>query len=299
MTVHAPQMGTDLQITPLHERFGVEVHDADLRRVTAERGYAEIRDAFETHSVLLFREQALDDAGLLAFAALFGPLEVRSQAARPPAPAVAPVTNVGENDEVAAEDDLLVQDLKANQLWHTDSTFLPVPALANTIAARVVPSRGGETELASTRAAWQDMPVDLKEKVRDVVLVHRFTHSRAKISAQLAAREVYAMWEDQSWRALWRNPCTGEDALYVAAHACAVEGMSQVQGLAFIDELIGWATREEYVYSHRWRAGDVIIWDERATLHRGRPWPYEEERTLASVCISAGAEDGLDSVSPD
>ena len=287
-----------MRTTPLHGRFGVEVHGVDLREVTAESGYPEIRAAFEAYSVLLFKHQELDDAGHLACGALFGPIEVRSKVAVPPAPAVAPVTNVGEDNAVVPEDDLLVQDLKANHLWHTDSTFLPVPALANLIAARVVPSRGGETELVSTRAAWRDMPGALQARARDAVLVHRFTHSRAKISAALAAEEVYAMWEDQRWRALWRNPTNGEDALYIASHARAVEGMAHDEGLALIDELTAWATREQYIYSHRWCPGDVIIWDERATLHRARPWPYEEARTLASVCISAGAQDGLESVRP-
>jgi len=118
----------------------------------------------------------------------------------------------------------------ANQLWHTDSTFLPVPALANILAARVPSSRGGETELVSTRAAWRDLPESLKARARNAVLRHRYAHSRAKISAALAKEETFTKWPDQAWKAVWRNPVTGEEALYLASHAFAVEGLPEAEG---------------------------------------------------------------------
>ncbi len=282
-----------MKTTPLHDRFGVEIHDIDLNDITAEAGYPKIRDAFETHSLLLFRDQSLGDDAHLAFGALFGPIENRSKG-EIVEPRMSTVTNVRGDDTVAAEHDKQVLNLKANQLWHTDSTFLPVPALANIIAARVVPSTGGETELVSTRAAWRDMPEALKTRARDKVLHHRYAHSRAKVSADLADEELFTMWEDQAWRALWRNPVNGEDAVYIASHAFAVQGLDNAEGEALIAELIAWCTQDTYVYSHRWQSGDVLVWDERATLHRGMPWPYEEPRTLASICISARDVDGLD-----
>ncbi|MEM7124613.1 MAG: TauD/TfdA family dioxygenase [Pseudomonadota bacterium] len=286
-----------MKTTPLHDRFGVDVHDVDLRQVTATSGYPEIRRAFEAHSLLLFRNQDLDDASHLSFGELFGPIENRSKG-KIVEPRMSTVTNVRADDTVAPEQDKQVLNLKANQLWHTDSTFLPVPALANIITARVVPSKGGETELASTRAAWQDMPEALKTQVRDKVLHHRYAHSRAKVSSDLADQALFTMWRDQTWRALWRNPVNGEDALYIASHAFAVEGLGDAEGEALIAELIDWCTQDTYVYTHRWQPGDVLIWDERATLHRGMPWPYEEPRTLASICISARDVDGLDDVRP-
>ncbi|HXP78253.1 MAG TPA: TauD/TfdA family dioxygenase [Stellaceae bacterium] len=189
-------------------------------------------------------------------------------------------------------------NLVANQLWHTDSTFLPVPALANILAARVLSSTGGETEFASTRAAWRRMPESLKARLREAVLVHRNAHSRAKISLELSHQERSTRWADQRWRALWRNPINGQDALYIASHACAAVGIPDAEGQALIDEAIDFATRPGTVYTHAWRPGDVLIWDERAMLHRGRPWPYAEERTLASICVSARDVDGLDEMRP-
>jgi len=285
-------------MTPLHPRFGVEIHDIDLRRVTAADGYPAIRKAFEAHSLLLFRNQQLDDEAHLALGSLFGPIEDRSQGMNGPVPKVGHLTNRHDDGAIAAEDDDRTLNLMANQLWHTDSTFLPAPALANILAAREISSRGGETEFVSTRAAWQDLPETLKIRLSTAVLRHRFAHSRAKISAELAKRETYTKWHDQAWKAVWRNPVNGEDALYVASHAFAVDGLPATEGQALIDELITFATRPGTVYAHEWRIGDVLIWDERAILHRGRPWPYEEGRTLASICISAGDVDGLDRMRP-
>ena len=283
-----------MRLTPLRERFGVEVHDVDLTEVTPEHGFPEIRAAFETHSLLLFRNQHLDDAAHIRVAGLFGPIEDREDT-----PDNSPImTNLGPDHTVVPEDDIQTQGLKANMLWHTDSTFLPVPAFSAVLTAQVVPSSGGETEYASTRAAFADMPADLKHRARNAVLRHRYTHSRAQVSAELASDGMFTKWPDQLWRAVWTNPVTGEEALYVASHACAVEDMDEEDGRAFIQELIAFITREEYVHAQRWRPGDVMMWDERAVLHRGRPWPYHEERTLASYVVTAGQAEGLDSVRP-
>jgi len=284
-----------MRVTPIHELFAVEVHGVDLRDVTAASGYGEIRAAFESHTLLLFRDQHLSDDQHLAFARLFGPLEDREIR---PEPEICPVSNVADDGKVAPEDDSLTLNNKANQLWHTDSTFLPVPALANLLRARVVPSRGGETEFVSTRAGWRRLAPGLRETARGAVLWHRYSHSRARIDPGLAREEMFTKWRDQAWRAVWPNPVTGDEALYIASHAYAVEGMAEAEGAALIDTLIEEVTGEDAVYTHAWRPGDVILWDERAALHRGRPWPYAEPRTLMSICVTARDCDGLASVRP-
>ena len=286
-----------MKTRPLHPRFGVEVEQVSLCEVTAADGYDEIRTLFDRHLLLLFRNQSLDDAQHLALGRLFGPIEDRSQSPDP-IEAISVVSNIDGEEVVGDEEDLRVLRNVANQQWHTDSTFLPVPALANILRADVLPSSGGETEFLSTRAAWQDMPAELQARVRDRVIRHRYTHSVARASKQLAQLDRYTMWPDQRWRALWPNPVTGDEALYIASHACGIDGMGDDEAQALIDRLIAFCARDEYVYSHRWQVGDVLIWDERATLHRGRPWPYDEPRSLRSICISAGAADGLDNVRP-
>lgn len=285
-----------LTLTPLHEKFGVAVHDVDLNDVTETRLFPEIREAFERHSLLLFPRQSIDDEVHTRLAELFGPLENRdAMAGLEAAFAVSPVSNETDGG-VTDPESLHTQNLKANMLWHTDSTFLPVPALVNLLTATVVPSTGGETEFVSTRAGWADMPADLREKLSDAIIWHRFSHSRGKISAELAAQHSFSRWPDRPWRAIWVNPVTGDEALYIASHAFAVEGMGLKEGADLIEQAVAFCTRPENVYTHRWQTGDVLIWDERATLHRGRPWPYGEPRTLKSICCSVTEADGLASV---
>lgn len=284
-----------MRTTPLHPDFGVEIHDVDLRDVTREDGYPEIRAAFEEHSVLLFRGQNLDDAAQIGFARLFGPLEDRDDL---PEPQMHIMSNLKDDGSVAAEHDLQTLNLKANQFWHTDSTFLPVPALANVLQARVITETGGETEWVSTRAGWRGLDAEMQARLRDTVFRHRFAHSRARIDPELAKQERFTKWKDQAWRAVWPNPVNGAEALYIASHVFAVDGMDAAAGAALVDRLTAAMTRPEAIYTHRWAPGDLMIWDERATLHRGRPWPYGAPRKLASICVSATEADGLAALRP-
>ncbi len=288
-----------LKTTALHPEFGVEVHDVDLRDVTAEHVYPEIRALFEQHSLLLFADQHLEDHEHLAFAQLLGPIEDRSNARMDGKPRISyGVSNETGDGGVFDEDDLRLLGLKANMLWHTDSTFLPRPALANVLQARVVPDEGGATEFVSTRAGFRALEPTLQQRLRGLTCRHHYSHSRARIDPDLARLELFTMWPETEWRAVWRNPVNGAEAVYVASHAFAVRDMGADEGQRFIDQLIERMTGPDHVYAHRWRSGDVLVWDERATLHRGTPWAYDQARTLVSCCVSAGAADGLSAMRP-
>jgi len=282
-----------METTALHPDFGVEVLGLDLKSVTAENGYPELRRLFDRHSLLLFRDQPLDDAEHLRLGNLFGPIENRTEV---PGDRLSPVSNKAENGGVTAADDLHTLNLIANQLWHTDSTFLPVPALANLLQARIVSSTGGETEFVSTRAGFKRLSPAVQERLRQTSFRHDYKTSRGEIAKELTTLEIIQKWPEQHWRALWPNPETGEEALYIASHVYAVEGMERGVAKAWVNELIAAMTPADAIYTHAWRQGDMIIWDERATMHRGRPWPYEEERTLASICVTAREVDGLETV---
>jgi len=292
-----------MEIVPLHPRFGVELRGIHLREVSAERHYPEIRAAFERHSLLLFRGQNMDETLQNDFALLFGPLEDRDADVartqprlRPPVPRLS--NKAADEPGLRPANSLKVLNLIANQHWHTDSTFLHTPALINVITAHVVPSAGGKTELVSTRAAWQDLPDALKRRAEEAVFLHSVLPSRIRTDPALLQLEEVNRYQSQAWRAVWRNPVTGENAIYIASHVYGVRGMPRAEAEAFVAELIYFCTRPEYVYSHAWRPGDVLVWDERATMHRGRPWPYGEERTLTSCCVSARSQDGLAEVRP-
>ncbi|MEQ9259776.1 MAG: TauD/TfdA family dioxygenase [Roseovarius sp.] len=280
---------------PLNPHFGAEVKGLQLSEVTAENLFPELRALFEEHSALLFRAQDFEDDKHLEIAALFGPIEDRKADERKPGEKfeIPKVSNVREDGSTSGEMDLHTLNLKSNFLWHSDSTFLPVPALVNVITARVVPSSGGATELASTRAAWAAMPEALKAKVRGRGIWHRFSHSRRKISPELAELPMFNKWPDQHWKAVWTNPVNGREALYIASHAFLIDGYDEAESQKILDELMEFCTQPEFVYSHQWKVGDVLMWDQRAVLHRGTPWPYQEPRTLSSICVSVTETDGV------
>lgn len=287
-----------LDIRPLSRHFGAEVLNVDLCMVTPKHLFPEIRGAFEEHSALLFRGQSVTPQHHIRLAELFGPLEDRKADEHEEGEGfeIPQVSNLLENGKVTGEMDLHTLQLKSNQLWHTDSTFLPVPALSNILIAEVVTESGGETELASTRAAWRNMPEALKAPFRDASLWHSYSHSRAKISEELLKLHIISKWSDQRWKAVWINPVNGREALYIASHAYRIEGRDEIESARLIDEAIAFCTQPEFVYRHRWQVGDVLIWDERATLHRGRPWPYDQPRALSSICSSVTAADGLEAM---
>ncbi len=289
------RMTTTLNTSPLHPKFGKIVHDIDLAEVTATHLYPEIRLAFERHSALLFRNQSLDDIAHTRLARLFGPLENRPamSAGREIEFAVSPVSNVADDGGVTDPQGLHTLNLQGNMLWHTDSTFLPIPSLVNILAAKTLPTKGGETELASTRVGWAEMPAEMKAGLSDAIIWHRLSNSRSKISTELAALPAMTRWPDRPWRAIWPNPVTGEEALLIASHAFAIEGLGYKDGQKLLAAAIDFCTKPGNVYTHNWALGDVLIWDERATLHRGRPWPYDQPRTLMSICCSATEADGL------
>ena len=284
--------------TPLHDDFGVAVHAVNLRTVTAEKLYPEIRDLFEQYSLLLFRGQDLDESQHRALAALFGPLEnLRDTEKGLPQPR-AMVSNVVRSGELAEESDLQLRDLKSNFIWHTDSTFLPTPAISNILIGYNIPTSGGDTEFVSTRVGWQRMPSELKERARGQILLHRFAHSRKQVDDELAEQELYTKFPDTPWRTTWRNPVNGTESLYIAAHAYGVRDLPADEGVVLIDELMAAVTGPEAIYTHKWQVGDVLIWDQRATLHRGTAWPYHQERTLGSFVSSALESDGIASARP-
>lgn len=284
----------EISLNPLAEHFGVMFDNIDLHDVTVDYLFPEIRAAFELHSALLFRGQDLDQETHMRLAHLFGPIEDRYADERKKGEAfkVPEVSNVTESG-VTGEMDQHMLHLKANMLWHADSTFLPVPALTNILTAEIVTTSGGATELASTRAAFADMTSKRQERLRQTRLRHRYSHSRAKISPELAKLPMFNKWPDTLWPAVWKNPVNGAEAVYVASHAFEVEGMGAVESEVFIDELVAECTSPKYVYSHKWQVGDVLIWDQRAVLHRGMPWPYDQPRKLRSICCSVTDADGL------
>jgi len=288
-----------MQIVPLGPGFAAEIRGVSLRDVANDDDvYRETRAAFEEHSVLVFRDQDVSDDSQLAFSRRFGPLEITHVAAEGAGTNLVILSTIDKDGNVVPADHRLALRNKANQLWHADSTFKPVPALASVLSGRIMPEHGGETEYVSTRLAFDRLGAELQKQIATLFAWHDYSHSRGKISANLVGAFERAALPPQCWRLVWTNPANGRKALYIASHAYAIEGMEAAAGQRLLADLMEAATAPGRSYEHKWRKGDVVMWDNRATLHRGRPWPADEVRYMVRTTISAGDADGVASVRP-
>jgi len=259
--------------------------------------YKAVRAAFEEHSLLVFRDQDIADDVQAAYSRAFGPLELTKVSSLGQNTFYSRLTN-NMKGKIVPPDHRQILVAKANALWHTDSSFKKTPALASVLTARVLPGDGGETEFTSTRLAWERLPPDLQGRLKDAVATHSYANSRDQIHPDLATELERKALPPVRWRLNWRNPANDRRALYVASHAYAIDGMDDRNARQLLAELLDEATRREFVYSHKWRQGDAVMWDNRAMLHRGRPWDYSQERTMVRTTISATDADGLNEVKP-
>jgi len=288
-----------MDIVPLGPGFAAELRGVTLAEVAADDAvYAAVRAAFEEHSVLVFRGQEVTNESQLAFSRRFGPPEVTKVGSLGTGTHFITLTTIGPDGKVVPPDHRYAQRNRANQLWHTDSSFKDVPALTSILSARIVPAHGGETEFVSTRLAFERLDPALRAKLEKSFAWHDYDHSRSKIAPGLASPEERAAFPPVCWRMVWKNPANGRSALYLASHAYAIEGMDGEAGKKLIDELTEAATAPGTSYVHAWKNGDVVMWDNRATMHRGRPWPADEARLMVRTTISATAADGLESMRP-
>jgi len=290
-----------MQIRMRGPGFGAEVIGAGLAEVIASDEVRDaVREAFDTHSVLLFRGQQVTDEIQEAFSRRFGPLETGKVASLGEGTPFSILTNVDRTTgALVAPDHKESLRARANQLWHTDSSYKREPAVASVLSARIIPPAGGETEFASQRLAWDRLSPEVRERLHDAYAWHSYAHSRGQIAAHLAsAREREAM-PPVCWRIRWRNPANGRDSLYIASHTSAIEGMDPQEGSRLLAELMAHVTAEGHTWLHRWQPGDVVMWDNRATLHRGRPWPASDHaRLMVRTTITATASDGIDALRP-
>jgi len=287
-----------MELVPLGPGFGVEVRGVSLLDVATDaEAYKAVRSAFEDHSLLVFRDQDIADDVQAAYSRAFGPLELTKVSSLGQNSFYSRLTNVIKG-KVVPPDHRQVLVAKANALWHTDSSFKQTPALASVLTARVLPGDGGETEFTSTRLAWERLPSELQGRLKNAVATHSYANSRDQIHPDLATDMERRALPPVRWRLNWRNPANDRRALYVASHAYAIDGMDERDARQLLAELLDEATRREFVYSHQWREGDAVMWDNRAMLHRGRPWDYARERSMVRTTISATPADGLDEVKP-
>ena len=276
-----------LTFIPLHPLFGVGVSGVDLRQLLSDADFTKIRDAFERHALVILRGQRIDDAQQIAFSRRFGVLEKTRQGAQGQGSEVVILTNIGADGAVVEPSHRQWLNTRANQLWHSDSSFKPVPAHASLLSGRIVPAKGGETEFINLRAVWRALPVELQRAAEGKIAIHDFSHSRAQVDARVVTAEERATVPPVR-QPLVRVSDQGEKSIYIGSHVSGIEGMAQVEARALLDQLLAFAVQPQFVYTHVWQAHDLLIWDNRCLLHRGRPFKPGLPRYLVRATV-AGA----------
>jgi alpha-ketoglutarate-dependent 2,4-dichlorophenoxyacetate dioxygenase len=282
-----------IELTPLHPTLGAELRGVDLSRPVEPAAFAEIDAAFSQYGILVFPEQAVTDEQQLAFSRLFGPLEVNPNYAGAKMRLrtdVADISNLDAEGRVLARDDRRNVFNLGNQLWHTDSSFKHVPAKCSLLSARELPAPGpmggGETEFADLRAAWDALPEARKRELEGLVVEHSIFRSRSQIGFADFNDEIFKQLPAVPQTLVRHHRYSGRTSLYLASHASHIIGWPVEKGRALIEELIAFATRPQFVYRHRWTVGDIVIWDNRCTMHRGRPYDDTQRRVLHRTTVS-------------
>lgn len=258
-----------ITVRKLHPLFGAEVSGIDITTPLSAREFGPIRAAFEEHSVLLFRDQPMDDDKQIQFSENFGPLETTGASNPAAGTKFQRQSNLDiMTGEPIPPDDMRMIYQKANYFWHSDSSFKPVPSLCSVLTARVCPPQGGNTEFLSMRAAWKALPPALQATISTLVAEHSLQYSRDRVQKGILSAKAIAELPPVKQRLFQDNPVNGRRALYIGAHAGFILDWPKPIGEAILWELSQRADQPEHRMSHAWREGDVIVWDNRAVLHR-------------------------------
>jgi len=280
-----------ISLHPVTPDFVAEVGDVELGKKLAPEDLAAIRAAFTKYAVLVFPDQEFTDESQLDFARNFGPLETTVFKARKDHKLrlhenMADVGNLDAENRILETNDRQRLYNLGNRLWHTDSSFKRLPAYCSMLHARSIPPIGGHTEFADLRAAYDALPEKTKQKVAGLVAYHSIMTSRAKLGFgdfDENERKAFAPVPQVLVRRLQDS---GRMSLYIASHAGAIRGMADDEARALIDELTQHATQRQFVHAHRWRAKDLVIWDDRCTMHRGMDFDdqrYQRDMRRATV----------------
>ncbi len=278
-----------LELRPVRPDFVTEVDGVDLSRPIDNTTKAAIWDALDRYSVLVFHDQRLTDAQLRDFAAGFGPLEIGRSAARPgrrrlEIPQIGDISNLNEDHQVRDLHDRRRLDSLGNRLWHTDASYMPVPVVLGLLHAVTIPPPSpfgnGETEFADMRAAYDALPDPTKAVLDDLVIEHDVFWSRGQIGFTEFRPGEREQYPPSPQRLVRLHPGSKRKALYLSAHASHVVGWPVADGRLLLVDLNTHATQPQFVYSHTWRVGDLVIWDNRCTMHRGRPHAEDQARDL-------------------
>lgn len=271
--------------------FAGEVSGIDLTRPLSDAEVAAIHAGMDQFGVLVFHDQRLDDESQLTFSRQLGPLEQATGDIMPPEQRrmsmdLNDISNLDVNGNVLARDDRRRLFSLGNLLWHSDSSFKDVPAKYSLLSARTIPAAGGNTEFADMRAAYDALDDATKREVHDLVCRHSQIYSRGMLGFEDFTEAERQKWAPVRQRLVRRHPNSGRLSLYLASHAGEIEGWPVPEARAFLRDLNEHATQRQFVYAHVWRPFDLVIWDNRVTMHRARRFNSKEVRDMRRTTLT-------------
>lgn len=280
-----------LHLKPLHPVFAAEASGIDITQPLSDTDVAAINAGMNQYAVLVFRDQPLGTQQQIDFASSFGPLDIGlkrvfQRKERLPDERLIDISNVDISGAVARRDSPKNLSNFANQLWHSDSSFMKPRAAYSMLHAVVLPSWGGDTEFADLRAAWDALDPRTQREIEGLEAEHYALHTRLLLGDEAYTDEQKRRIAPAVWPLADTHPGSGRKVLFVGVHARQIVGWPTAESRMFLADLVEHATQRERVYVHRWRVGDTVIWDNRATLHRGRRYDLAERRELRRTTIN-------------
>jgi alpha-ketoglutarate-dependent 2,4-dichlorophenoxyacetate dioxygenase len=294
--------GMDLAVRQLHPLYAAEVKGVDLSCAIDLKTQHAVEHAMNEYAVCVLPDQNLDDEQQIAFSRLYGPLEIAAavkhqrkagvMGQRVRHPEIFDVSNLDENGNILDGDDARWQYRLANELWHSDSSFRQKSSTWSLLHARAVPPSGGDTYFADTRAAYDALPGAMKTKLEGLVAEHSIWYSRSLRGGYVPTEEERAARPPAYHPLVRRHPGSGRNVLFIASHASRIIGWPADESRALLDELLALATDQRFVYVHKWRVGDLVIWDNRCTMHRASPFEsndHKREMRRTTIVDAQGA----------
>jgi alpha-ketoglutarate-dependent 2,4-dichlorophenoxyacetate dioxygenase len=264
----------------------------DLTKTLASHDIAAVDSGMDRYAVLVFPAQALTDEQQMAFASHFGQLEgnaggnITKPGEHRLPPGMNDVSNLGQDGKPLARDDRRRMFNLGNQLWHSDSSFRSTPAKYSILSGRIVSETGGNTEFADMRAAYDALDERTKQEVEDLVCDHSLIYSRGTLGFDDLTEDERAAFRPVTQRLVRTHPVTGRKSLFLSSHAGAIEGWPVPEARAFLRDLVEHATQPQFVYVHRWRQYDLVMWDNRQTMHRVRRFDANTVRDMRRTTVA-------------
>ena len=271
--------------------FAGEVDGIDLTSPLSSEDAAAVHAGMDEYAVLVFRGQNLNDDQQMSLTLALGAIEqstnnsLRAKSDIRLPETFADVSNLDKNQHPFARDDRRRLFAIGNRLWHSDSSFKPTPAKYSILNAHSTPSKGGNTEFADMRAAYDALDNEMKAEVADLICEHSQVFSRQQLGFTDFTDEERERFAPVRQTLVRVHPTTGRVSLYLASHAGAIVGWPMPEARSFLRDLVEHATQREFVHKHEWRVGDLVIWDNRQTMHRARPFPAEEARDMRRTTL--------------